>query len=89
MPGKQMSIDADLRAGAFDMEEARTKRAELSQRIAALRIDGWRDEVRQRRQYRRSGHHCGQYCCRDHYRRHTDGIHRRRGNRNLRHPHHR
>ena len=30
MPGKQMSIDADLRAGAFDMEEARTKRAELS-----------------------------------------------------------
>ena len=30
MPGKQMSIDADLRAGAFDMEEARTRRNELN-----------------------------------------------------------
>lgn len=29
MPGKQMSIDADLRAGAYDTEEARNKRAEL------------------------------------------------------------
>ncbi len=27
MPGKQMSIDADLRAGAFDLEEARRRRA--------------------------------------------------------------
>jgi type III secretion protein V len=30
MPGKQMSIDADLRAGAFDLDEARRKRAELN-----------------------------------------------------------
>ncbi|MDE0881254.1 MAG: type III secretion system export apparatus subunit SctV [Myxococcota bacterium] len=30
MPGKQMSIDADLRAGAFDMDEARKRRNELS-----------------------------------------------------------
>ena len=29
MPGKQMSIDADLRAGAFDMDEARRKRNDL------------------------------------------------------------
>ncbi len=29
MPGKQMSIDADLRAGAFDLDEARRKRADL------------------------------------------------------------
>ena len=29
MPGKQMSIDADLRAGAFDLDEARRRRAEL------------------------------------------------------------
>lgn len=29
MPGKQMSIDADLRAGAFDIEEAQRRRAEL------------------------------------------------------------
>ncbi|MCS6884832.1 MAG: type III secretion system export apparatus subunit SctV [Acidobacteriota bacterium] len=30
MPGKQMSIDADLRAGAFDMAEARRRRAALA-----------------------------------------------------------
>lgn len=29
MPGKQMSIDADLRAGAFDLDTARTKRRAL------------------------------------------------------------
>jgi len=29
MPGKQMSIDADLRAGAIDMEEGRRKRRDL------------------------------------------------------------
>jgi type III secretion protein V len=29
MPGKQMSIDADLRAGAFDLDEARRRRSEL------------------------------------------------------------
>ena len=30
MPGKQMSIDADLRAGAFDMDVARRKRNDLN-----------------------------------------------------------
>jgi type III secretion protein V len=30
MPGKQMSIDADLRAGAFDMAEARRRRTALA-----------------------------------------------------------
>ncbi|MBL8150603.1 MAG: type III secretion system export apparatus subunit SctV, partial [Blastocatellia bacterium] len=30
MPGKQMSIDADLRAGAFDMTEARRRRSALA-----------------------------------------------------------
>lgn len=29
MPGKQMSIDADLRAGAFDLDEARKRRNDL------------------------------------------------------------
>lgn len=29
MPGKQMSIDADLRAGAFDLDEARRRRAHV------------------------------------------------------------
>ena len=29
MPGKQMSIDADLRAGAFDLDEARRRRASI------------------------------------------------------------
>ena len=39
MPGKQMSIDADLRAGAFTLTEARRRRAELqteSQLFGAL-----------------------------------------------------
>jgi type III secretion protein V len=31
MPGKQMSIDADLRAGAIDMDAARKRRSELEQ----------------------------------------------------------
>jgi type III secretion protein V len=31
MPGKQMSIDADLRAGAIDMEEAQRRRQEVAQ----------------------------------------------------------
>jgi len=31
MPGKQMSIDADLRAGVIDMEEAQRRRAQVSQ----------------------------------------------------------
>ncbi|HBO93925.1 MAG TPA: flagellar biosynthesis protein FlhA, partial [Gammaproteobacteria bacterium] len=31
MPGKQMSIDADLNAGVIDQEEAKTRRAEVSQ----------------------------------------------------------
>jgi type III secretion protein V len=30
MPGKQMSIDADLRAGAFDLDEARSRRDALN-----------------------------------------------------------
>lgn len=29
MPGKQMSIDADLRAGAFDLDEARRRRSQV------------------------------------------------------------
>ena len=31
MPGKQMSIDADMRAGVIDMEEAQRRRQEVSQ----------------------------------------------------------
>jgi type III secretion protein V len=31
MPGKQMSIDADMRAGAIDMEEAKRRRERVSQ----------------------------------------------------------
>lgn len=30
MPGKQMSIDADMRAGAINLEQARSRRAELT-----------------------------------------------------------
>ena len=31
MPGKQMSIDADMRAGVIDMEEAQKRRDAISQ----------------------------------------------------------
>ena len=31
MPGKQMSIDADMRAGVIDMEEAQRRRERISQ----------------------------------------------------------
>ncbi len=40
MPGKQMSIDADLRAGAFDLETARLKRRALERES---QFYGWMD----------------------------------------------
>ena len=54
MPGKQMAIDADLNAGLITDEEARNRRAEISQRGRLLRRDGRRLEVRQGR--RDGGH---------------------------------
>ena len=57
MPGKQMSIDADMRAGIIDFREARTRREALSREIAVLRRHGRRHEVRQGRRHRRHRHH--------------------------------
>ena len=53
MPGKQMSIDAELRAGHIDHNEARRRRGGARARVAAVRVDGRRDEVREGRRHRR------------------------------------
>ncbi len=73
MPGKQMSIDADLRAGVDrhggGQEQAPRPRA----REPALRRDGRRDEVRQGRRHRRHHHHRHQHRRRPHHRRDAEG----------------
>ena len=46
MPGKQMSIDADMRAGILDSNQAREKRSSHSKRKPTLWCDGRCDEVR-------------------------------------------
>ena len=60
MPGKQMSIDADLRAGAIDQAQARAPAPQPGARVADVRRHGWRDEVREGRRHRRSGHRRGE-----------------------------
>ena len=52
MPGKQMSIDSDLRSGLIDKDEARRRRRELEQESKAARQPRRRDEVRQGRRDR-------------------------------------
>ena len=44
MPGKQMSIDADMRAGVIDMEEAQ-RRAELAVDVQSDIIDAYNDSI--------------------------------------------
>ena len=41
MPGKQMSIDADLNAGIISEQEARERREKVSTRIRFLWRNGW------------------------------------------------
>ena len=61
MPGKQMSIDADLNAGLIDEKEAR-KRAERDREGSRLlRGDGRRLQVCERRRHRRHHHHGDQH----------------------------
>ena len=79
MPGKQMSIDADLRAGAFDLNEARREARAGPEGEQAVRGDGRGDEVRQGRRHRRGHHHRHQHHRRDHHRGHPAGHARRRG----------
>ena len=45
MPGKQMSIDADLRAGSIEMEEASETPGAGTERESDVRFHGWCDEV--------------------------------------------
>lgn len=89
MPGKQMSIDADMRAGVIDMEEAQRRRERISQEsqmygamdgaMKFVKGDSHRRDDHRRREYR--GRH-------DH--RHHPERHDRRGRpAHLRHPHHR
>ena len=70
MPGKQMSIDADLNMGLIDQNEARERRKQIEQRSELLRRDGWRQPLRQGRCDRRHPHHSGQH--------HRRADHRRR-----------
>ncbi len=58
MPGKQMSIDADMRSGVIDANQARELRLALPKREPAVWSDGRRDEIRQRGRDRRY-RHCG------------------------------
>ena len=41
MPGKQMAIDADLNAGLISQEEARQRRADVTQESDFYGGDGW------------------------------------------------
>ena len=59
MPGKQMSIDADLRNGDIDQAEA-AGCATAGAGEPALRRDGRRHEIRQGRRHRGHRHHPGQ-----------------------------
>ena len=79
MPGKQMAIDADLNAGQITDEEARKRRAEISQRGRLLRRDGRRLEVRQGRRDRRHPDHADQPHRRHRHRRPAAGHAVRRG----------
>jgi type III secretion protein V len=54
MPGKQLSIDSDLRSGLIDKDEAKRRRRTLELESKQPRR---RDEVRQGRRHRRHHHH--------------------------------
>lgn len=61
MPGKQMSIDADLRGGNLTADEARRKRARAGHRESTAWRHGRRNEIRQGRCDRRLGDYHGQH----------------------------
>ena len=89
MPGKQMSIDADMRAGVIDMEEAQRRRERISQESQTVRRHGRRHEVRKRRLHRRDDHRRREYRGRHDHRHHPERHDRRGRPAHLRHPHHR
>lgn len=45
MPGKQMSIDSDLRAGLIEAHQARQRRENLAKESQPAWRNGWRNEV--------------------------------------------
>jgi flagellar biosynthesis protein FlhA len=45
MPGKQMSIDADLNAGLINDKEARQRRKDIAQEADFLRGYGWFEQI--------------------------------------------
>jgi type III secretion protein V len=73
MPGKQMSVDADLRSGNIDQAEAKRRRHDLEKESQLHGAMGWRDEVCEGRRHRRADHHCDQHPGRCHHRRAAEG----------------
>ena len=82
IPGKQMSIDADLSAGMINDKEAQLQAARAGGGKLLLRLDGRRLEIRARRRHRRPHHHRHQHHRRHRHRlfpaRHGDRRSRRR-----------
>ena len=69
IPGKQMSIDADLSAGMINDKEAQLQAPRARGGELVLRLDGRRLEIRARRRHRRPDHHRDQ-----HHRRHRHRL---------------
>lgn len=89
MPGKQMSIDADMRArGHRHGGSAAPPRAHQSGK-PDVRRHGRRHEVRKRRLHRRDDHRRREYRGRHDHRHHPERHDRRGRPAHLRHPHHR
>ena len=89
MPGKQMSIDADLRAGAFDLDEGAPSPRRTQARVQLFgAMDGAMKFVK-------GDAIAGLIITvinivgRHHHRRDADGLLRRGGHPEVRHPHHR
>ena len=69
MPGKQMSIDADLNAGIIKESEARARRRGIEDEADFYGRYGRCQQVRARRRHRRPAHHRHQHHRRLHHRR--------------------
>lgn len=72
MPGKQMSIDGDMRAGVIDVHEARHRRSLIEE--SNVRLDGRCNEVRKRRLHCGLGDHHREHLGWRHHWRHAKGM---------------
>jgi len=61
MPGKQMSIDSDMRAGLINLGRCTAPALQSGKRKPTLRRTRWCDEIRERRCNCRLDHYYGQY----------------------------